>query len=77
MFDRSYLVTRGIFPELARGWLDINACKRKHSLQNRGQTDEDHEQLKELCQPAVTNKLVDHPKTDRTHDNNNQNTDQN
>jgi len=51
----------------------INSEHRQHPLQDRHQADQDNEQFEKICQPAITDELVDDPETDRTNDTNDQN----
>jgi hypothetical protein len=58
------------------GPLDINTEQGQDPLQDGGETDQDHEKLEQLRQPAIGGKLVDRPEADGADDDNNQNTNQ-
>jgi hypothetical protein len=53
----------------------INSRHRQHSLQNRAEANQYHEQLQQICKPAVGGKLIDGPKADCADDDNGQNRD--
>ena len=55
---------------LQEHWL---ICQHHHSLQNRSEAHEYHEQLEQLRKSAVGSKLFNRPKTDRADHNDNQN----
>jgi hypothetical protein len=61
---------------LRLGPLDINAEQRQNPLQDGRETDQDHEKLEQLRQPAIGGKLVYRPEADGADDDNNQNTNQ-
>jgi hypothetical protein len=54
----------------------INSGQRQQPLQDRCEADQHHEQLQQVCQSAVSDKLVDGPKADRAHDDGDQNADE-
>src|SRR5216684_912702 len=53
-----------------------NSSHRQHPLQDRRQADQHHQQFEKISQPAIPDKLVDRPKTDRADHDDNQNPDE-
>ena len=56
-------------------YLIINPRKRQHALQDRAKADQNNEQFKKICEPAIGRELVDGPKAYRPDNNDDEHAD--